>query len=129
MRKLIVENIIVDEQDNISNYPNGEYYKFENASELNDIENNENEKYDEVSSFQSFSKNSVNTNISSAFYNEGKGKYFLSNSCIYNELTQNKSKRKQLNVERLKKINDKTNIINLFDMFDQILINDHEYNE
>ena len=43
--------------------------------------------------------------------------------------SQNKSKRKQLNVERLKKINDKTNIINLFDMFDQILINDHEYNE
>ena len=129
MRKLIVENIIVDEQDNISNYPNGEIYKFENASELNDIENNENEKYDEICSFQSFSKNSINTNISSAFYNEGKGRNFLSNSCIYNELTQNKSRRKELNIERLKKINDKTNIINLFDMFDQILVNDHEYNE
>ena len=72
MRKLIIENIIIDEQDNNSSYPYGQFYKFENVSELNDIENNENEKCDEVSSFQSFSKNSVNTNISSIICNEGK---------------------------------------------------------
>ena len=132
MRKLIIENIIIDEQDNNSSYPYGQFYKFENVSELNDIENNENEKCDEVSSFQSFSKNSVNTNISSITCNEGKKKKFLSNSCMFNDFndfTQSKMKRKELNIERLKKITDKTNIVNLFDLLDKISSNDYKFSE
>ena len=132
MRKLIIENIIIDEQDYNSSYPYGQFYKFENVSELNDIENNENEKCDEVSSFQSFSKNSVNTNISSITCNEGKKKKFLSNSCMFNDFndfTQSKMKRKELNIERLKKITDKTNIVNLFDLLDKISSNDYEFSE
>ena len=131
MRKLIIENIIVDEQDN-NNSSNGlgEYFKFYDGSELKDKENNENEKNDEISSFQSFSKNnSINTNISSMFYNEGKGKNFLFNSCMSNEFTQAKTKRMELNIERLKKISDKTNIINLFGVLDELSINENNFNE
>ena len=125
MRTLIIENIIVDEQDN-SNYNGfGEIYKFENISELNDIE-----KCDEISSFQSFSKNnSINTNISSMFCNEGKGKNFLYNSCTSNEFTKPKAKRMELNIERLKKISDKTNIINLFELLDELSGHDYDLNE
>lgn len=119
MRKLIIENIIVDEQDNISTNELGKFYKFENVSELNDNENNVKEKYNEIDSFQSFSKNnSVNTNISSVFINEGKGKNFLYNSCI-NDNIPYKTKRTELNIERLKKINDKNNIIRLFELLDK----------
>ena len=131
MRKLIIENIIVDEQDN-NNSSNGlgEYFKFYDGSELKDKENNENEKNDEISSFQSFSKNnSINTNISSMFCNEGKGKNFLYNSCMSNEFTQAKTKRMELNIERLKKISDKTNIINLFEVLDELTINENNFNE
>ena len=132
MRKLIIENIILDEQqDNISSNGLGEYYKFENVSELN--ENNENmdkENLDDASSFQSFSKNnSINTNISSLFYNERKNKNFLCNSCMSNEYTQPKTKRVELNTERLRKINDKTNIINLFELFDKLSLNDYDFCE
>ena len=133
MRKLIIENIIVDEPDNSTNGL-GEFYKFENNSELNDAENNENfdknenEKNDEVSSFQSFSKNnSINTNISSIFCNEGKNKKFFYNSCMLNEFTQSKKKRMEFNLERLRKIDDKTNIIKLFQLFDKLEINDYEF--
>jgi hypothetical protein len=130
MRKLIIENIIVDEQDNASTNRFGEYYRFDNGSELNDNENNENENNDEISSFQSFSKNnSINTNISSMFYNEGKGKNFLYNSCISNEFTKPKAKRMELNIERLKKISDKTNIINLFEVLDELSGHDYDLNE
>lgn len=130
MRKLIIENIIVDEHDNISNNGLGEYYKFENVSELNENDNIENEKFDEISSFQSFSKNnSINTNISSVYCNEGKSKNFLYNSCMFNENTQAKTKRMELNIERLRKINDKTNIVNLFEMLDKISLNDYEFND
>ena len=124
MRTLIIENIIVDEQDN-SNYNGlGEIYKFENISELND-----NEKCDEISSFQSFSKNnSINTNISSIFVNEGKDKKLLYNS-KYNESFYNKAKRTELNVERLKKINDKNNIINLFELLDKLSLNEFDFEE
>ena len=119
MRKLIIENIIVDEQDNISTNELGKFYKFENVSELNDNENNVKEKYVEIDSFQSFSKNnSVNTNISSVFINEGKGKNFLYNSCINDNILY-KTKRTELNIERLKKINDKNNIIRLFELLDK----------
>ena len=128
MRTLIIENIIVDEQDN-SNYNGfGEVYKFENISELND--NEKYEKYDnEMSSFQSFSKNnSINTNISSVLPNEGRGKNFLYSS-QYNEPTHHKVKRTELNVERLRKINDKTNVINLFELLDNLSLNELEFVE
>ena len=130
MRKLIIENIIVEEQNNISNNGLGEYYKFDDNSELNDNENLEiikNENIDEISSFQSFSKNnSINTNISSLFKNEVKNKNKIYNSCILNELTQPKKRRMELNIERLSKINDRTNIFKLFDLFDKLQLN--EYN-
>ena len=130
MRKLIIENIIVDEQDNASTNRFGEYYRFDNGSELNDKENNENENNDEISSFQSFSKNnSINTNISSMFCNEGKGKNFLYNSCTSNEFTKPKAKRMELNIERLKKISEKTNIINLFEVLDELSGHDYDLNE
>lgn len=130
MRKLIIENIIVDEHDNISNNGLGEYYKIENASELNENDNIEKEKFDEISSFQSFSKNnSINTNISSVYCNEGKCKNFLYNSCMFNEYTQAKTKRMEINIERLRKINDKTNIVNLFEMLDNLSLNDYEFND
>ena len=136
MRKLIIENIIVDDPDNTSNNGFGDFYKFENNSELNDAENNENfdknenDKNDEVSSFQSFSKNnSINTNISSVFCNEGKNKNFLYNSCMFNEFTQPKKKRMEFNIERLRKIDDKTNIIKLFELFDKLEINEYEFSD
>ena len=130
MRKLIIENIIVDEHDNISNNGLGEYYKIENASELNENDNIEKEKFDEISSFQSFSKNnSINTNISSVHCNEAKSKNFLYNSCMFNEYTQAKTKRMEINIERLRKINDKTNIVNLFEMLDNLSLNDYEFND
>ena len=136
MRRLIIENIIVDDPDNNSNSGFGELYKFENNSELNDVENvenlekNEDYKNDEVSSFQSFSKNnSINTNISSMFCNEGKNKNILYNSYMFNEYTQPKKKRMELNIERLRKINDKTNIIKLFELFDKLEINDYEFSD
>ena len=132
MRTLIIENIIVDEQDN-SNYNGfGEVYKFGNISELNDKEkykNYNNEKYDEISSFQSFSKNnSINTNISSVFANEGTSKIFLYNS-QYNEPTHHKVKRTELNVERLRKINNKANVINLFELLDNLSLKELEFLE
>ena len=132
MRTLIIENIIVDEQDN-SNYNGfGEVYKFGNISELNDKEkykNYNNEKYDEISSFQSFSKNnSINTNISSVFANEGTSKIFIYNS-QYNEPTHHKVKRTELNVERLRKINDKANVINLFELLDNLSLKELEFLE
>ena len=136
MRRLIIENIIVDDKDKNSNSGFGEFYKFEKNSELNDVENvenlekNENDKNDEVSSFQSFSKNnSINTNISSMFCNEGKNKNILYNSYMFNEYTQPKKKRMELNIERLRKINDKTNIIKLFELFDKLEINDYEFSD
>ena len=130
MRKLIIENIIVDEQDNSSNNGLGDFYKYENISELNDIDNNENDKYDEISSFQSFSKNnSMNTNVSSVFLNEGKGKNIFYNSCMNNEYTQHKPKRTELNIERLQKISDKSNIIELFELFDKLALNEYEFSE
>ena len=131
MRKLIIKNIIVDEEDNNSNKELGEYYKFENNSELNDIENNENienDKNDDVSSFQSFSKNnSVNTNISSIFFNDIRCKNYLYNSCMSNEFTQPKKKRMELNIERLRKISNKNNVIKLFELFDALEINDNNF--
>ena len=137
MRKLIVENIIIDDEDqkeqeqtNISNKALGEYFKFENISELNDNENDENLIKEENDAFQSFSKNnSVNTNINSGFCNDTfKSKNFLYNSCISNEFTQTKNKRIELNVERLKKITDKTNIINLFEILDKLTVNEDYFN-
>ena len=120
MRKLIIENIILDEpQDN--NNGLGDYYKFENTSDFND----KNEKIDENSYFQSFSKNnSINTNISSLCCNESKKKNFLYNSCMSNEYTLPKTKRVELNVERLRKISNKNNIIDLFEILDQLSLND-----
>ena len=124
MRTLIIENIIVDEQDNSNCNGLGEIYKFENISELND-----NEKYDEISSFQSFSKNnSINTNTSSVFANEGKGQNFLYNS-QYNEPIHHKVKRTELNIERLSKITDKTNLINLFELLDKLSLNEFEFGQ
>jgi hypothetical protein len=63
------------------------------------------------------------------FYNEGKGKNFLYNSCISNEFTKPKAKRMELNIERLKKISDKTNIINLFEVLDELSGHDYDFNE
>ena len=125
MRKLIIENIIVDEQDNINNNDLGEYYKFNNNSEINDNENFEN--IHEVSSFQSFSKNnSINTNNSSIFYKEVKNKKNIYNSCMFNEYTQPKKKRMELNIERLSKINERNNIIKLFELFDKRELNEYK---
>ena len=125
MRKLIIENIIVDEQDNINNNDLGEYYKCNNNSEINDNENLEN--IYEVSSFQSFSKNnSINTNNSSIFYKEVKNKKNIYNSCMLNEYTQPKKKRMELNIERLSKINERNNIIKLFELFDKRELNEYK---
>ena len=122
MRKMIVENFLLyegEEDESINNI--GEIYKFENISELNpsEIDNN-----NEEGSFQSFSKNnSVITNVSTMM--EGKGKnYFLYNSYIDNKLTEAKYKRKDINYERLRKIENKKNVIKLFDMFDKLEISD-----
>ena len=115
MRKLIVENILLDDENDESINQLGEIYKFENISELN-FDNKDN---NDDASFQSFSKNnSIIINISSAF--DGKGKNFFNNSYFENKLTEGKNKRKEINYERLRKIDDKNNIINLFDMLDKL---------
>ena len=115
MRKLIVENILLDDENDESINQLGEIYKFENISELN-FDNKDN---NDDGSFQSFSKNnSIIINTSSAF--DGKGKNFFNNSYFENKLTEGKNKRKEINYERLRKIDDKNNIINLFDMLDKL---------
>ena len=131
MRKLIIENIILDKpQDNINNNGLGDYYKFENSSEFNNDENSKNEKVDDISYFQSFSKNnSINTNISSLFCNESKKQNFLYNSCMSNEYTLPKTKRVELNVERLRKISNKSNIIDLFEILDKLSLNEYDFSE
>ena len=119
MRKLIVENILlnVDEND-ISTDQLGEIYRFENVSELNlDIND-----IKEDNSFQSFSKNnSLITNRTSIF-KENKTRKFLYGTYIDNKLTEGKKKRKEINYERLRKIDEKVNVIKLFDMLDKILL-------
>ena len=122
MRKMIVENFVLNEEqedDSINNI--GEIYKFENISELN-FDNKENNCED--GSFKSFSKNnSVITNVSTVL--DGKGKnYFLYNSYMDNQLTEGKYRRKDINYERLRKIENKNNVINLFDILDKIDISD-----
>ena len=119
MRKLIVENILlnVDEND-ISTDQLGEIYRFENVSELN-LDGND---IKEDNSFQSFSKNnSLMTNRTSIF-KENKTRKFLYGSYIDNTLTEGKKKRKEINYERLRKIDEKVNVIKLFDMLDKILL-------
>ena len=118
MRKLIVENIDLNDESDESNYQLGEIYRFENISELNPDDG----------SFQSFSKNnSIMTNISSAF--DIKCKNFLGNSYFENKLTEGKNKRKEINYERLRKIDNKNDIIKLFDIFDQLSLEDLELYE
>ena len=119
---MIVENFVLNEEqedDSINNI--GEIYKFENISELN-FDNKENNCED--GSFKSFSKNnSVITNVSTVL--DGKGKnYFLYNSYMDNQLTEGKYRRKDINYERLRKIENKNNVINLFDILDKIDISD-----
>ena len=109
MRKLIVENILINDENEESINHMGEIYRFENISELNP--NN--------GSFESFSKNnSILINVSSAL--DGKGFNFLGSSYYENKVTEGKNKRKEINYERLRKISNKTNVIKLFDMFDQL---------
>ena len=48
---------------------------------------------------------------------------------MFNEYTQAKTKRMEINIERLRKINDKTNIVNLFEMLDNLSLNDYEFND
>ena len=119
MRRLIVENILLsdDEEENINQL--GEIYKFENVSELNiDIKD-----MNDNGSFQSFSKNnSIITNVSSVF--DGKGKKIWNMSYYENKTTEVKNKRKEINYERLRKIDDKNNIIKLFDILDKLSLQD-----
>ena len=119
MRKLIVENILLNEDENdISTDQLGEIYRFENVSELN-LDGND---IKEDNSFQSFSKNnSLMTSINSIFV-ENKTRKFLYGSYIDNKLTEGKKKRKEINYERLRKIDDKINVIKLFDMLDNIVL-------
>ena len=73
----------------------------------------------EDGSFQSFSKNnSIMTNISSII--DGIGKNDLCYSHYKNKLTEGKNRRREINYERLKKINNKNNIICLFDLLDKL---------
>ena len=125
MRKLIVENILLNgEEEEESTNQLGEIYKFENISELNFG----NKDIIGGNSFQSFSKNnSIITNVSSAF--DGKWKICLNNSYYENKLTEGKNKRKEINYERLRKIKDKNNIINLFDMLDKLPLHDWKLSE
>ena len=75
----------------------------------------------EDGSFQSFSKNnSIMTNISSVI--DGKWKNDFCYSYYDNKLTEGKNKRREINYERLKKINNKNNIICLFDLLDKLSI-------
>ena len=131
MRKLIIENIIIDEQDNFGNNELEVYFKFDKNSELNDIENNEyveDDKDEDISLFQSFSKNnSVNANFSSIFRNYGKNKNCLYNSCMLNDFKKLKKKRVELNIQRLRNITNKTNIIKLFGLFDSLKINESSF--
>ena len=119
MRKLIVENILLNDDENeLSIDQLGEIYRFENVSELNMDGNN----IIEDNSFQSFSKNnSLMTNINSIF-TENKTKKILYSSYFDNKLTEGKKKRKELNYERLRKIDEKINVLKLFDMLDNILL-------
>ena len=119
MRKLIVENILLNDDENeLSIDQLGEIYRFENVSELN-MDGND---IKEDNSFQSFSKNnSLMTNINSIF-TENKTKKILYSSYFDNKLTEGKKKRKEINYERLRKIDEKINVIKLFDMFDNILL-------
>ena len=119
MRKLIVENILLNDDENeLSIDQLGEIYRFENVSELN-IDGND---IKEDNSFQSFSKNnSLMTNINSIF-TENKTKKILYSSYFDNKLTEGKKKRKELNYERLRKIDEKINVLKLFDMLDNILL-------
>ena len=119
IRKLIVENILLNDDENeLSIDQLGEIYRFENVSELN-IDGNDIKK---DNSFQSFSKNnSLMTNINSIF-TENKTKKILYSSYFDNKLTEGKKKRKELNYERLRKIDEKINVLKLFDMLDNILL-------
>ena len=123
MRKIIIENFLLNEnEDEIESSNNlGEIYKFENVSVLNWNENNT--KDDD--SFPSFSKNnSVITNVSSIL--DSKVNNFLFNSYFDNKSTEGKKRRKEINYDRLRKINDKDNIINLFNMLDKLCLFDSE---
>ena len=119
MRKLIVENILLNDDENeLSIDQLGEIYRFENVSELN-MDGND---IKEDNSFQSFSKNnSLMTNINST-PTENKTKKILYSSYFDNKLTEGKKKRKELNYERLRKIDEKINVLKLFDMLDNILL-------
>ena len=119
MRKLIVENILLNDDENeLSIDQLGEIYRFENVSELN-MDGND---IKEDNSFQSFSKNnSLMTNINSIF-TENKTKKILYSSYFDNKLTEGKKKRKEINYERLRKIDEKINVLKLFDMLDNILL-------
>ena len=119
MRKLIVENILLNDDENeLSIDQLGEIYRFENVSELN----MDGKDIKEDNSFQSFSKNnSLMTNINSIF-TENKTKKILYSSYFDNKLTEGKKKRKELNYERLRKIDEKINVLKLFDMLDNILL-------
>ena len=115
MRRLIVENILLSDDEDESTNQLGEIYKFENVSELNF----DNKDINDNGSFQSFSKNnSIITNVSSAF--EGKGKNIWNMSYYENKATEVKNRRKEINYERLRKIDDKNNIIKLFDILDKL---------
>jgi hypothetical protein len=120
MRQLIVENILLSEEDDESSTNQfGEIYRFENISELNINDKDINDD----NLFQSFSKNnSVITNVSSIL--DIKPKNFLGHSYFDNKLTEGKNKRKDINYERLRKIDNKTNIIHLFGIFDKLSIED-----
>ena len=119
MRKLVVENVLLNDDENeLSIDQLGEIYRFENVSELN-MDGND---IKEDNSFQSFSKNnSLMTNINSIF-TENKTKKILYSSYFDNKLTEGKKKRKELNYERLRKIDEKINVLKLFDMLDNILL-------
>ena len=119
MRKLIVENILLNDDENeLSIDQLGEIYRFENVSELN-MDGND---IKEDNLFQSFSKNnSLMTNINSIF-TENKTKKILYSSYFDNKLTEGKKKRKEINYERLRKIDEKINVLKLFDMLDNILL-------
>ena len=119
MRKLIVENILLNDDENeLSIDQLGEIYRFENVSELN-MDGND---IKEDNLFQSFSKNnSLMTNINSIF-TENKTKKILYSSYFDNKLKKKKKKRKELNYERLRKIDEKINVLKLFDMLDNILL-------
>ena len=115
MRKLTVENILLEDEDDESINQLGEIYRFENISESNP----------DNSSFQSFNKNnSFMTNFSSVL--DIKGKNFLNISYLDNRPTEGKNRRKEINYERLRKIVDKSNIIKLFDIFDQLSLKEWE---